>query len=185
VTNIKLSKTDLQDVLIIEPKIFTDERGFFQETWNKKDFSQAIGRSVDFCQDNHSHSVYGVLRGLHYQLMRPQCKLIRVLRGAVLDVVVDIRKSSPTFGKHIAVRLTESNHKQLWIPEGFAHGFFALTATVDFLYKVTEDYNQLDEHCILWNDLSLKINWRINGTTPKISEKDRKGELFQDATVFQ
>ena len=180
----KILKTKLSGILVIEPTIFYDERGFFQESWNKKKFNKIIGRPINFCQDNHSKSSKGVLRGLHYQHKNPQCKLVRVIRGAVLDVVVDIRKSSPTFGKYFKIILNDSNQKQLWIPEGFAHGFLALTKKVDFLYKANEYYNASDEECILWNDPYLDINWELNGQNPNISPKDRKGQLFQNAKVF-
>jgi dTDP-4-dehydrorhamnose 3,5-epimerase len=181
----KIINTDISGILVIEPAIFADERGFFQETWNEEKFNIAIGRSVKFCQDNHSHSSQGVLRGLHYQYRNPQCKLIRVAKGSVLDIVVDMRKSSPTFGKHYKIKLTDSNRKQLWIPEGFAHGFYALSEKVDFIYKVTEFYDENDEECVLWNDTFLNINWEISGKNIIISEKDTKGKAFEDAKFFK
>ncbi len=181
----KILKTNLSGILVIEPTIFYDDRGFFQETWNEKKFNEIIGRPIKFCQDNQSQSSKGVLRGLHYQHKNPQCKLVRVVKGSVLDVVVDIRKYSPTFGKYFKIILNDSNQKQLWIPEGFAHGFLTLTKKVDFLYKANKYYNSSDEECILWNDPFLHIDWELNGQNPNISLKDSKGKLFHSAKVFR
>ena len=181
----KILETSLSGVLIIEPKVYSDGRGFFLESWNKRLFDKIVGRSIDFCQDNHSQSSQNVLRGLHYQYKNPQSKLIRVIKGSVLDVVVDIRKSSQTFGKHLKIILSEENKKQLWIPEGFAHGFLTLTENVDFLYKADKYYDQTDEECVLWNDPYLNINWELNGKSPNVSLKDSQGKFFKDAKIFK
>ena len=149
---VKVTPTAIPDVLVIEPKVFGDARGFFLESFNQKAFDEAIGRHVDFVQDNHSRSAKGVLRGLHYQIQQPQGKLVRVVRGAVFDVAVDIRKSSPTFGHWVGVELSEENHKQLWVPEGFAHGFLVLSESADFLYKTTDYYAPAHERAIRWDD---------------------------------
>src|SRR5688572_18247039 len=148
----KVIATSIPEVLIIEPKVFGDNRGFFFESFNQGNFQQATGLDVQFVQDNHSRSVKGVLRGLHYQIQRPQGKLVRVVRGAVFDVAVDIRRSSPTFGRWVGVELNEENHKQLWVPEGFAHGFLVLSVSADFLYKTTDFYARAHERAILWNE---------------------------------
>ena len=148
----KVTPTAIPDVLVIEPKVFGDSRGFFFESFNQKAFNDATGLNETFVQDNHSRSVKGVLRGLHYQIEQPQGKLVRVTRGAVYDVAVDIRKSSPTFGKWVGVELSEENYKQLWVPAGFAHGFLVLSETADFLYKTTQYYAPAHERCIIWND---------------------------------
>lgn len=172
-------ETSLADVLILEPKLFGDERGFFMESWNAKTFNSAVGRNVDFVQDNHSKSGLGVLRGLHYQLQSPQAKLVRVTQGSVLDVVVDLRRSSPSFGKSISVELNEQNNRQLWIPEGLAHGFVVLSESADFLYKTTDYYHPASERCLLWNDPALGINWPAPPAGGFIvSEKDKLGQRF-------
>ena len=177
----KAIKTSIPDVLIIEPKVFGDARGFFFESFNQKAFQDATGlHDVKFVQDNHSCSSKSVLRGLHYQLLQPQGKLVRVVRGAVFDVAVDIRKGSPTFGQWAGIELSEENQKQLWVPAGFAHGFMVLSDTADFLYKTTEYYAPQQERCIRWDDKTLAINWpHINA--PLISEKDKDGLMFNDA----
>ncbi|MEW7314370.1 dTDP-4-dehydrorhamnose 3,5-epimerase [Buttiauxella gaviniae] len=171
-------KTEIPDVLIFEPKVFGDERGFFMESYNQKVFEEAIGRKVDFVQDNHSKSSKGVLRGLHYQLPPyVQGKLVRCVAGEVFDVAVDIRKNSPTFGKWVGVFLSSENKKQLWIPEGFAHGFLALSDGVEFLYKATNFYQPKYERCFKWDSNLLGIKWpTVEGVT--ISEKDNNGEEF-------
>lgn len=179
-----VSKTTLNDVLLIEPKVYHDGRGFFLESWNKKIFDAALDQSVNFVQDNHSRSTKGVLRGLHYQFNAPQGKLVRVTEGAVLDVAVDMRRSSSTFGNYYSVELTAENAKQLWIPEGFAHGFFVLSDIAEFEYKATNYYAASDEHCVLWDDPVLNINWNIIGETPKLSQKDQNGSSFNDAKKF-
>lgn len=180
----KATPTAIPDVLIIEPKVFGDARGFFFESFNQKAFDEAVGHHVDFVQDNHSRSRKGVLRGLHYQLQQPQGKLVRVVAGAVFDVAVDIRKASPTFGQWVGVELTEENQRQLWVPAGFAHGFLVLSETADFLYKTTDYYAPAHERCIAWNDEQIGIVWPVQGLMPALSEKDRHGHSLQDAEVF-
>lgn len=167
-------KTDIPDVLIFEPKVFGDDRGFFMESFNQKTFEEAVGRKVDFVQDNHSKSTKGVLRGLHYQLPPfAQAKLVRCVVGEVFDVAVDIRKESPTFGKWVGVNLSAENKRQLWIPEGFAHGFLTLADNTEFLYKTTNYYHPECEKSILWNDPDININWpAINNII--LSDKDTK-----------
>ncbi len=180
----KVIATAIPDLLSIEPKVFGDDRGFFFESFNQAKFEAAVGRQVNFVQDNHSRSVKGVLRGLHYQIRQPQAKLVRVVQGAVLDVAVDIRKSSPTFGKHIAVELSAENKRMFWIPEGFAHGFLVLTDTAEFLYKTTDYWYSAHERCISWCDPELAIDWQLNGATPLLSGKDTQGKLLRDAELF-
>lgn len=175
--------TDLPGVLIIEPKVFGDERGFFYESFNAKAFEEATGLNTPFVQDNHSRSQKGVLRGLHYQLQNTQGKLVRVTAGEVLDVAVDIRRSSPHFGKWVAVRLSAANNRQLWIPEGFAHGFVVLSDYAEFLYKTTDYYNPSAERCIRWDDPDLAIDWQLDDA-PQLSAKDKVGVLLKDAEVF-
>jgi dTDP-4-dehydrorhamnose 3,5-epimerase len=178
-------ETGIDGVLILEPKVFGDERGFFLESWNQNAFNTAIGRSAAFVQDNHSRSAKGVLRGLHFQLQQPQAKLVRVTQGAVLDVVVDLRKSSPSFGRSLSVELSEQNKRQLWIPEGLAHGFAVLSQFADFLYKTTDYYHPASERCLLWNDSELGIAWP---TPPAggfvVSAKDQQGEHFDKTKVY-
>ncbi|MBV4460859.1 dTDP-4-dehydrorhamnose 3,5-epimerase [Pseudomonas sp. COR58] len=175
--------TDLPGVLIIEPKVFGDERGFFYESFNGKAFLEATGLDVQFVQDNHSRSQKGVLRGLHYQLQNTQGKLVRVTAGEVLDIAVDIRRSSPHFGQWVAVRLSADNHRQLWIPEGFAHGFVVLSEFAEFLYKTTDYYTPAAERTIRWDDPDLAIDWQLD-EAPQLSAKDRAGTAFKDADVF-
>lgn len=175
--------TDLPGILIIEPKVFGDERGFFYESFNAKTFEEATGLNTPFVQDNHSRSQKGVLRGLHYQLQNTQGKLVRVTAGEVLDVAVDIRRSSPHFGKWVAVRLSAANNRQLWIPEGFAHGFVVLSDYAEFLYKTTDYYNPSSERCIRWDDPDLAIDWQLDAA-PQLSAKDKVGVLLKDAEVF-
>ena len=165
-------QTAIPDVLIIEPKVFGDARGFFYESFNGRAFDEAVGRHVEFVQDNHSRSSKGVLRGLHYQIQQPQGKLVRVARGAVFDVAVDVRKSSSTFGKWVGVELSEDNHRQLWVPPGFAHGFLVLSETAEFLYKTTDYYAPEHERSIAWNDPTLAIAWPEMGEPPRLSAKD-------------
>lgn len=179
----KIIKTTIPDVLIIEPKIFGDERGFFFESFNKKQFKELTGIDKEFVQDNHSLSSKGVLRGLHYQIKQPQGKLVRVVRGEVFDVVVDLRKSSSTFGQWVGVVLSAENKRQVWIPEGFAHGFVVLSDGAEFLYKTTDYYAPEHERCIRWNDAELAIDWQYKGE-PLISEKDSKGASFTQAEMF-
>ncbi|MCY1242505.1 dTDP-4-dehydrorhamnose 3,5-epimerase [compost metagenome] len=177
-------QTEIPDVLIMEPKVFGDARGFFYESFNGKAFDDAVGRHVEFVQDNHSRSVKGVLRGLHYQIQQPQGKLVRVARGAVFDVAVDIRKSSSTFGKWVGVELSEDNHRQLWVPPGFAHGFLVLSDSADFLYKTTNYYAPAHERCILWSDSDIAITWPDIAMEPTLSSKDAAGVTLDGAEVF-
>ena len=179
----KVVTTDLPGVLIIEPKVFGDERGFFYESFNANAFEVATGLATQFVQDNHSRSQKGVLRGLHYQLKNPQGKLVRVTVGEVLDVAVDIRRSSPHFGKWVAVRLSAENHRQLWVPEGFAHGFVVLSDSAEFLYKTTNYYTPSAERSIRWDDPDLDIDWQLD-ETPQTSRKDQAAAFFKDADVF-
>jgi dTDP-4-dehydrorhamnose 3,5-epimerase len=175
--------TAIPDVLIIEPKVFGDARGFFLESFNQRAFREATGLDLDFVQDNHSRSAGGVLRGLHYQLRQAQGKLVRVVRGSVYDVAVDVRKSSPTFGRWVGVELSESNHRQLWVPPGFAHGFLVTSESADFLYKTTDYYAPEHERCIAWNDPAIGIHWPLAGT-PVLSVKDQQGQLLAQAEVY-
>jgi dTDP-4-dehydrorhamnose 3,5-epimerase len=181
---VKATPTAIPDVLIIEPKVFGDARGFFFESFNQKAFNEATGLNETFVQDNHSRSARGVLRGLHYQLQQPQGKLVRVVRGAVFDVAVDIRKSSPTFGQWVGVELSEENNRQLWVPAGFAHGFLVLSESADFLYKTTNYYAPAHERCIAWNDPAIDIAWPALGTEPRLSLKDQQGLSLQNADCF-
>lgn len=180
----KVTSTAIPDVLIFEPKVFGDDRGFFLESFNQKIFDEAVGRHADFVQDNHSRSTKGVLRGLHYQIQQPQGKLVRVASGAVFDVAVDIRRSSPTFGKWVGVELSAENHRQLWVPEGFAHGFLVLSETADFLYKTTDYYAPAHERSIVWNDKDLGIQWPAGVDGLTLSEKDRRGKELSVADLF-
>jgi dTDP-4-dehydrorhamnose 3,5-epimerase len=182
----KVISTSIPDVMIIEPKVFGDSRGFFFESFNQKNFSRETGLDVEFVQDNHSRSAKGVLRGLHYQIRQPQGKLVRVVRGAVFDVSVDIRKSSPTFGRWVGVELSEDNYRQLWVPPGFAHGFYVLSESADFLYKTTDYYIPDFERSLLWNDPGIGISWPSEtGTQPIISAKDTNAARLADAEVFE
>ncbi|MGF6210928.1 dTDP-4-dehydrorhamnose 3,5-epimerase [Comamonas sp. 4034] len=176
--------TKIADVKIIEPKIFGDARGFFYESFNQQAFDAAVGGHYNFVQDNHSKSSRGVLRGLHYQLQQVQGKLVRVTQGSVLDVVVDIRKSSPTFGQWVSVELTEDNKRQLWVPPGLAHGFVVYSETAEFLYKTTDYYAPAHERCIAWNDPDLAIDWNLGDIVPQLSAKDQQGVAFARAEVF-
>ena len=173
--------TAIPDVKIIEPKVFGDARGFFFESFNQNAFNEATDTNHQFVQDNHSRSAQGVLRGLHYQIQQPQGKLVRVVRGAVFDVAVDIRKTSPTFGQWVGAELSEDNYRQLWVPPGFAHGFVVLSETADFLYKTTDYYAPQFERCIAWDDPALAILWPVR--TPRLSEKDAKGQAFLRADL--
>jgi dTDP-4-dehydrorhamnose 3,5-epimerase len=177
-----VTPTAIPDVLILEPKVFGDSRGFFFESFNAQDFAQVTGLRVNFVQDNHSRSAKGVLRGLHYQLQQAQGKLVRVVRGAVFDVAVDIRKSSPTFGQWVGVELSEDNHRQFWVPPGFAHGFVVLSETADFLYKTTNYYAPKYEYSIAWNDPEINIKWPI--VNPVLSNKDSEGIKLSNAVVY-
>lgn len=180
----KFTPTSLPDVLLIEPKIFQDERGFFFESYQKKHFKEA-GIDADFVQDNHSKSQYGTLRGLHYQIQQPQGKLVRVISGEIFDVAVDIRKHSPTFGKWIGDYLSAENKKMLWVPVGFAHGFCVTSPHAEVLYKATDYYAPQWERAVLWNDPALNIIWPLQGKSPILSPKDGTGKLLSDAELFE
>jgi dTDP-4-dehydrorhamnose 3,5-epimerase len=173
----------IPDVVLIEPKVFGDARGFFYESFNQRAFNEATGTDYQFVQDNHSRSSKGVLRGLHYQIQQPQGKLVRVAQGAVFDVAVDIRKSSPTFGQWVGAELSADNHRQLWVPPGFAHGFLVLSESADFLYKTTDYYAPQHERCIAWNDPALGIQWPDVGTAPQLSAKDLTGKMLGQADL--
>lgn len=179
----KATRLAIPDVVLIEPKVFGDARGFFFESFNQKTFNEATGTNHPFVQDNHSRSSQGVLRGLHYQIQQPQGKLVRVARGKVWDVAVDIRKSSPTFGQWVGAELSEDNQHQLWVPPGFAHGFVVLSESADFLYKTTDYYAPEHERCIAWNDPQLAIRWPYEGE-PRLSAKDAQGLALAAAEVF-
>ncbi|MFZ6731698.1 dTDP-4-dehydrorhamnose 3,5-epimerase [Undibacterium sp. Ji42W] len=179
----KVVETSLPGVLILEPRVFGDDRGFFYESFNARTFAELTGLDVNFVQDNHSKSAKNVLRGLHYQIQQSQGKLVRVIAGEVFDVVVDLRKSSPTFGKFEAVVLSGENKRQLWIPPGFAHGFLVTSDNAEFLYKTTDYWAPEHERCLLWNDPVLDINWPLQDA-PLLSGKDQSGKLLADAEVF-
>lgn len=179
----KATPLAIPDVILFEPKVFGDERGFFYESFNQRQFEEAIGRSVQFVQDNHSRSVKGVLRGLHYQIQNPQGKLVRVVQGEVFDVAVDVRRSSPSFGKWVGAHLSAQNNCQLWVPEGFAHGFVVLSETAEFLYKTTDYYAPQHERSIIWNDVDIAIQWPFEGA-PTLSLKDQQGKCLTDADTF-
>lgn len=180
----QVTATAIPEVLILQPKVYGDSRGFFYESFNQKQFNQATGLDVSFVQDNHSRSSKNVLRGLHYQIQQPQGKLVRVVSGAVFDVAVDLRKSSKTFGHWVGVELSEDNARQIWIPEGFAHGFLVLSESADFLYKTTDYYAPQYERGILWNDPILGIDWPIS-VDPSLSSKDINARYFESAEVFE
>lgn len=178
-------KTAIPEVLIFEPKVFGDARGFFFESFNQKVFDEAVGRNVSFVQDNHSRSSHGVLRGIHYQIQQAQGKLVRVARGTVFDVAVDLRKTSSTFGQWVGVELSEENQRQLWVPEGFGHAFVVTSESADFLYKTTDFYAPEHERCIKWDDATLNIQWpQLQIEQPLVSVKDAQGLTFRQAEVF-
>lgn len=178
-----VTPTSLAGVLILEPRVFSDDRGFFYESFNQRDFNAATGLDMKFVQDNHSQSKQGVLRGLHYQVQHAQGKLVRVTRGEVFDVSVNLQRNHPEFGQWTGVHLSEQNKKQLWIPPGFAHGFLVLSEQADFLYKTTDYYSPSAERCLLWNDPELGIRWPVE-SRPTLTEKDRQGSMLVDADVF-
>jgi dTDP-4-dehydrorhamnose 3,5-epimerase len=181
---VKRIETSLPGVVILEPRVFGDERGFFLESWNAETF-RGIGLDVAFVQDNHSRSRQGILRGLHYQMNTPQGKLVRVTKGRVYDVAVDIRKSSPHFGQWAGVELSDENHRMLWVPPGFAHGFYVMSESADFLYKCTTLYSPADDRGIRWNDPAIGVTWPlVSGATPELSAKDQVAPLLTDAEVF-
>jgi dTDP-4-dehydrorhamnose 3,5-epimerase len=177
-------QTSIPDLLIIEPKVYGDERGFFFESFNRREFEKLTGWTSNFVQDNHSRSARHVLRGLHYQIKQPQGKLVRVVVGEVLDVAVDIRRSSPTFGQWESVMLSAENKRMLWVPEGFAHGFVVLSEYAEFLYKTTDYWAPEHERSILWNDPDLAIDWKLDGAIPALSKKDQEGVPFASAEYF-
>ena len=174
----------LPGVLVIEPKVFDDARGFFLESWNERTFARVTGLDVRFVQDNHSRSRRGVLRGLHYQIRQPQGRLVRVVRGAIFDVAVDLRRSSLTFGRWFGVELTEGNHRQLWVPPGFGHGFLVLSEAADVLYKATDYYAPEHERSLLWNDPAVGIGWPLDGIEPLLSAKDAAGLPLAQCEVY-
>lgn len=176
-------RTAISDVVLIKPSIFGDSRGFFFESFNQRAFNKATGTDHHFVQDNHSRSAKGVLRGLHYQIQQPQGKLVRVVRGAVLDVAVDLRRTSPTFGQWVGEELSEDNHHQLWVPPGFGHGFVVLSDVAEFLYKTTDYYAPVHERCIVWNDPTLAIDWKL-AQPPVLSTKDAQGRMLSEAELF-
>lgn len=180
----KVVETGFSGLLIIEPKVFGDDRGFFYESFNSKRFAELTGVEAVFVQDNHSRSARYVLRGLHYQIQQSQGKLVRVVQGEVLDVVVDIRRSSPTFGKSFNLILSAENQRMLWIPPGFAHGFVVLSANAEFLYKTTDYWAPEHERVLLWSDPVLGINWQLDGVSPLLAAKDQAGKLLKDADLF-
>ena len=180
----KVITTALPEVLLLEPQIFGDERGFFYESFNARRFTEATGVSREFVQDNHSRSARGVLRGLHYQLQQSQGKLVRVSVGEVYDVAVDVRRSSANFGKWVGVHLSAENKRQLWVPEGFAHGFLVLSEYAECLYKTTDYYAPAHERCIRWDDPQLAIDWPLDGLSPQLSTKDQQGLSLTDAETF-
>jgi dTDP-4-dehydrorhamnose 3,5-epimerase len=183
----KVTPTAISEVLVLEPRVFGDARGFFFESYNERAFRDAAGVDVKFVQDNHSRSARGVLRGLHYQLRQPQGKLVRVVRGAVFDVAVDVRRSSPTFGRWVGTELSEENHRQMWVPAGFAHGFLVLSEFADFLYKTTDYYAPEHERCIAWNDPAIGVEWPLQPAgiaSPVLSAKDQSGAALGAADLF-
>ncbi|PKY12139.1 dTDP-4-dehydrorhamnose 3,5-epimerase [Acidithiobacillus marinus] len=180
----KIEKLRIPEVLLITPKVFGDSRGFFMESWNQRQFAEA-GLQLDFVQDNHSRSQQGVLRGLHYQIHQPQGKLVRVVSGAVFDVAVDLRRSSPTFGQWVGATLSAENHQMLWVPPGFAHGFYVQSDMADFLYKTTEFYAPEAERCIIWNDPDIAVAWPMAaGSMPQLAAKDAAGCAFNKADTY-
>lgn len=178
-------ETSLSGVLIIEPKVFGDDRGFFYESFNARRFAELTGHDGNFVQDNHSRSAKNVLRGLHYQIKQPQGKLVRVIAGEIFDVAVDIRASSPTFGKWTGVTLTAENKRQLWVPQGFAHGFVVISESAEVLYKTTDYWAPEHERSILWNDPAIRIEWPISAVAPVLSEKDKNAKLLHQAEIFE
>jgi dTDP-4-dehydrorhamnose 3,5-epimerase len=179
----KAERLAIPEVVLFEPRVFADERGFFFESFNQRSFDQAVGRQVSFVQDNHSRSARNVLRGLHYQIKQPQGKLVRVVAGTVFDVAVDMRRNSPTFGQWVGEILSDENKKQLWVPEGFAHGFAVLSEFAEYLYKTTDYYAPEHERCIAWDDPTLAIDWPLSDR-PSLSEKDTRGVHFKAAETF-
>jgi dTDP-4-dehydrorhamnose 3,5-epimerase len=179
-----VTPTAIPEVVILEPKVFGDARGFFYESFNARDFAAATGINVSFVQDNHSRSSRGVLRGLHYQIEHAQGKLVRVTEGEVWDVAIDLRRSSPTFGRWVGVTLSAENHRQLWVPPGFGHGFVVVSESADFLYKTTDYYAPEHERCLLWNDAAVGVNWPLGDIAPVLSDKDRRGLPLAQCELF-
>ena len=182
--SINVIPTALPEVKIIEPKVFGDARGFFYESFNAREFAEQVDANAVFVQDNHSRSAHGVLRGLHYQIRQPQGKLVRVVQGEVFDVAVDIRRSSPHFGKWVGVTLSAENGRQVWVPPGFAHGFMVVSETAEFLYKTTDYWYPEHERSILWNDPTLSIDWPLQGEEPMLAAKDKAGKRLAEAELF-
>ncbi len=180
----KVRPTSIPEVVVVEPRVFGDARGFFFESFNRKKLEASLGRTVEFVQDNHSLSAKNVLRGLHYQLPNPQGKLVRVLRGEVFDVAVDLRRGSRTFGRWVGEVLSAANKRQVWIPEGFAHGFLVVSDEAEFLYKTTEYWHPEHERCIRWDDRDLAIAWPTRGAPPIVSAKDAEGSALREAPLF-
>lgn len=180
---LKSTRLAIPDLLLLEPTVFGDERGFFYESFNLREFSELVGRDISFVQDNHSCSSKNVLRGLHYQIKHPQAKLTRVIHGAVLDVAVDIRRTSPSFGQHVAVELSAENKRMLWMPQGFAHGFVVLSEHAELLYKASDYYYPEHERCIRWDDSTLNINWQLQ-EMPILSARDMRASIFSEAELF-
>jgi dTDP-4-dehydrorhamnose 3,5-epimerase len=178
-----LVETAIPDLVIVEPRVFGDERGFFLESWNRKVFAE-LGLDLDFVQDNHSRSARGVLRGLHFQNPNPQGKLVRVVAGRAWDVAVDLRQSSPTFGQWVGIELSADNKRMFWVPPGFAHGFVSLEDGTDFVYKCTSFYEPANEHSLLWNDPALGIEWPLEGLEPQLSAKDQAGKPLAEVEPF-
>jgi dTDP-4-dehydrorhamnose 3,5-epimerase len=181
---VKVIRTSLPEVVLLEPKVFSDARGFFLESWNARRFREATGLAVDFVQDNHSHSVRHVLRGIHYQVVRPQGKLVRVVSGAVLDVAVDLRRSSPNFGRWIGVELRAGEHRQMWIPPGFGHAFLVRSEAADFLYKTTDYWIAEHDRSLAWNDPRLAIHWGLDGARPVLAARDAQAPRLADAELY-
>jgi dTDP-4-dehydrorhamnose 3,5-epimerase len=181
---LRTTATALPGVLMLEPQVVGDQRGFFLESWNAAAFGAAVGQDVAFVQDNHSRSVRGVLRGIHYQVVRPQGKLVRVVSGAVFDVAVDLRRSSPAFGKWVGVEISAENRRQLWIPAGFGHAFLVLSEYADFLYKTTDYWSPGHDRALRWNDPAVGVDWPLSGAAPVLSEKDARAPMLPDAEVY-
>jgi len=183
--SVKVKLTAVDGVKILEPTVYKDSRGYFYESFNQKSFSEALGTEVHFVQDNHSKSKHFVLRGLHYQINKPQAKLVRVIQGSVYDVTVDIRQSSNSFGKYVGINVSAENNRQVWIPEGCAHGFLVTSSTAQVIYKTTGFYSPDNERCIRWDDPFLDIDWPLeNGNMPLLSDRDGRGKLFSEAELF-
>ena len=180
----KVIPTDLPEVLVLEPKVFGDERGFFMESWNERTFREATGLEAHFVQDNHSRSARNVLRGIHYQVVKPQGKLVRCVTGTVFDVAVDLRRSSPRFGKWVGVELSAENKRQMWVPPGFGHAFLVRSERADFMYKTTEYWLPVHDRSLRWNDSTVAVEWALNDVLPLLADKDRIAPVLADAEVY-